>query len=132
LLANVLARNPSDVDEREYLRQESIGTVEKGTYASTVPLKDALERQAILCYAIDGEPLSLERGYPLRFIDFGLYLYKCVKGLASLEVTEAYELGEWERRAGYPVDGTVRRKKYWICDLGERRFIEHEGEVTEF
>jgi DMSO/TMAO reductase YedYZ molybdopterin-dependent catalytic subunit len=85
-----------------------------------------------LCHSIDGSPLSLERGYPLRLIDFGLYGYKSVKALAKLEVTTAYELGEWEERAGYPLDGTVRPKKYWICDLRRSMFAPAAGEITDF
>lgn len=118
--------------EKLYLCQTSIGTPEKGTYKSTVPLRDALQRKALLCHSIDHETLTLERGYPLRFIDFGLYSYKCVKGLAQLEITTEYALGEWERRAGYPLDGTIKPKKYWICDLREKRFVTKPGEVTEF
>ncbi len=115
-----------------YLKQTSIGTMEKGSYVSTVPLADAVSRKAILCYAIDREPLTAMRGFPLRFVDFGLYNYKCVKGLASLEVTDRNELGEWEARAGYPIDGTVRAKKYWVCDLQKSIYAPNEGEVVEF
>ncbi|HXU65201.1 MAG TPA: molybdopterin-dependent oxidoreductase [Polyangia bacterium] len=114
------------------LLQTSIGTPEKGQYQSTVPLQTALQRNAMICYAIDGAPLSLERGYPARFIDFGLYLYKCVKGLSSLEVTPEYRLSYWEERAGWPLDGTIRPKRYWFCDLKERRYVEKEGEIDEF
>jgi DMSO/TMAO reductase YedYZ molybdopterin-dependent catalytic subunit len=119
-------------EQGEYLKQTSIGTSEKGTYVSTIPLRGALERKALLCYEIEHEPLTAMRGFPLRLIDFGLYNYKCVKGLSSLELTHENELGEWERRAGYPLDGTVRAKKYWACDLGKSRYVASEGEVSEF
>jgi DMSO/TMAO reductase YedYZ molybdopterin-dependent catalytic subunit len=115
-----------------FLRQTSIGTPKKGVYEVTIPLQDALDRQAILVTEIDGQPLSLERGYPVRLIDFGLYGYKCVKGLKRLEITEDYGLGEWEKRAGYPLDGTIRAKKYWVCDLRTSRFSANPGEITDF
>ncbi|MBE9016770.1 molybdopterin-binding protein [Chroococcidiopsis sp. CCALA 051] len=121
-------RNPENL----YLKQTSIGTPEKGVYESTIALGDALFRRALLLHSVDGEPLPIVQGYPLRLIDFGLYGYKNVKGLSKLEVTDQLELGEWENRAGYDVDGTVRPKKYRIVDLAQWRFVDKLGEVTDY
>lgn len=132
LLSDVLELAGLQQSEGLYLKQTSIGTPEKGVYESTMPLKDALEREALLCHTIDGESLPMERGYPLRLMDFGLYGYKGVKGLRSLEVTEEFERGEWERKAGYKKDGTIRPKRYWIVDLVEHRFVGEPGEISEF
>lgn len=132
LLSDVLELAGLQQTEGLYLKQTSIGTPEKGVYESTMPLEDALERNALLCHSIDGQPLPMERGYPLRLMDFGLYGYKGVKGLKSLEVTEEFELGEWERKAGYKKDGTIRPKRYWIVDLVEHRFVGEPGEIVEF
>lgn len=114
-----------------YLKQTSIGT-EKGVYTSTIPLGPALKRDALLCYAVDGSVLPMEQGYPLRLIDFGLYGYKSVKGLYTLEVTDKFELGLWEAKAGYDLNGTIQPKKYWIVDLQDWRFIDKSAEVTDF
>lgn len=115
-----------------YLKQTSIGTKEKGVYQATIPLNEAIRRQAMLIHSVDGEPLPLEQGYPLRLIDFGLYGYKNVKGLSNLEITRFYELGEWEKRAGYDIDGTINPKKYWIVDLRKWQFVDRPGEVINF
>lgn len=115
-----------------YLKQTSIGTPEKGVYTSTIPLDPALERDALLCYAVDGSVLPMEQGSPLRLIDFGLYGYKSVKGLCTLEVTDKFELGLWEAKAGYDLNGTIQPKKYWIVDLQDWRFIDKHGEVKDF
>jgi DMSO/TMAO reductase YedYZ molybdopterin-dependent catalytic subunit len=117
--------------EGRYLRQVSIGTPDKGVYESTIPLGPALARQAMLIDRVGGEPLPLERGYPLRLIDFGLYGYKSVKGLARLEMTDTFELGIWERKAGYALDGEIQPKRYRFCDLGGHHFVTGPGEVTE-
>lgn len=117
--------------ENRFLKQTSIGTPDKGTYDSTVPLGDALSRRAMLVDRVNGEPLPVERGYPLRFFDFGLYGYKSVKGLARLEVTDRFELGEWERRAGYTLSGEIQPKRYRMCDAGHHHFIDRPGEVTD-
>jgi len=115
--------------EKLCLKQTSIGTPEKGVYEATIPLADAMARRALLIHSVDGKPLKLEGGFPLRLLDFGLYGYKSVKGLSKLEVTDQYALGEWERRAGYDLDGTIRPKKYWGVDLGTWCFVNQPGEV---
>lgn len=117
--------------EKYYLKQTSIGTKEKGVYESTISLGDALSRRALVVHSVDGESLPMEQGYPLRMYDFGLYGYKNVKGLAKLEVTEEFQIGEWERRAGYDINGIVRPKKYWLVDLKKWGFVEEPGEITE-
>lgn len=133
LLADVLRLAGWDgTTEGLYLKQTSIGTPEKGVYQSTIPLGDAVTRRAILAAHIDGEPLPIERGYPLRLLDFGLYGYKSVKGLAQLEVTTIFELGAWEKKAGYALDGQIMPKRYRICDLDRHEFLSRPGEVTEF
>ncbi|MBA4538132.1 molybdopterin-dependent oxidoreductase [Bacillus aquiflavi] len=132
LLSDVIKLVRVTNPEKYYLKQTSIGTKEKGVYESTIPLGDALSRRALLVHSVDGEPLPIEQGYPLRLFDFGLYGYKNVKGLAELKVTKEYQIGEWERRAGYDINGIVRPKKYWIVDLKKWGFIEEPGEVTYF
>jgi len=102
-----------------------------GKTLSTIPLGDAVSRRALLIDRIDGEPLPIERGYPLRLLDFGLYGYKSVKGLRRLDITSTFELGEWERRAGYELDGQIKPKRYRLCDIGRHHFIDRPGEVTE-
>lgn len=132
LLSSVIEMAGVSNPKKYYLKQTSIGTKEKGVYESTIPLGDALSRRTLIVHTVDGEPLPMEQGYPLRLFDFGLYGYKNVKGLTQLEVTEEYQIGEWERRAGYDINGIVRPKKYWIADLKKWGFIEKTGEVTEF
>lgn len=132
LLADVLhLAGWNGVADGLYLKQTSIGTPTKGVYESTIPLGDAVSRRALLIDRIDGEPLPIERGYPLRLLDFGLYGYKSVKGLRRLDITSTFELGEWERRAGYELDGQIKPKRYRLCDIGRHHFIDRPGEVTE-
>ncbi|WP_026097342.1 molybdopterin-dependent oxidoreductase [Baaleninema simplex] len=118
--------------EKLFLKQTSIGTPEKGVYEATIPLESAINRRTMLIHSVDGEVLPIEQGYPLRLLDFGLYGYKNVKGLSKLEVTTEYELGEWERKAGYNINGIIKPKKYWIVDLAKWHFTPQEGEITEF
>jgi DMSO/TMAO reductase YedYZ molybdopterin-dependent catalytic subunit len=114
-----------------FLKQISVGTKQKGQYDSTIHMMSSLERDAMLAYAVDGELLSLEQGFPTRFIDFGLYLYKCVKGLSEIQVTQENKLGHWESYAGYDLDGTVKSKKYYAVDLQKKFYFENTGEVFD-
>lgn len=124
-LANIDTEDPS-----LYIRQVSNGT-EKGTYDSTIHLRSAVERDAILAYEVDGKELPLENGFPLRLIDFGLYNYKCVKALRRLEITRENKLGYWEEFAGYDLDGTVMPKKYYAVDLQRKIWFGGRGEVKD-
>jgi DMSO/TMAO reductase YedYZ molybdopterin-dependent catalytic subunit len=117
-------------DPRLYLRQLSQGTT-KGVYDSCVHLKTAVERDAVLAYRVDGETLPLQNGYPLRFIDFGLYLYKCVKALKTLEITRENRIGFWEDYAGYDINGLIKAKRYYAVDLQKKFYFDGEGEVMD-
>ncbi len=85
----------------------------------------------MIAYDVDGEPLSLAGGFPARFIDFGLYQYKCVKALRSLVVTRANKIGYWEGLAGYEVDGLIRPKKYYAVDLQKKFYFGGFGEIQD-
>lgn len=131
LLKDILSLAGVDVkDPGLYIKQFSHGT-EKGNYDSTVNLATAVERNAILAYKVDGDFLPLENGYPLRFIDFGLYLYKCVKALSRIEITRDNSIGFWEAYAGYGIDGTIKPKKYYAIDLQKKFYFDGSGEVQD-
>lgn len=70
-------------------------------FTAGFPVADALDgRDALLAIGMNGEPLPLEHGYPVRIVVPGLYGYvSAVKWLAELEVTtfEAYD-PYWIRR----------------------------------
>src|ERR1019366_89988 len=129
LLADVIRLVGVEQPEALYLRQISIGTPEKGVYEATIPLGQALDHSALLIHSLDNGPLPPEQGFPLRLFDFALYGYKNVKGLQTLEITDRYELGEWEERAGYSLDGTIRPKKYWMVDLAKFGVARRPGEI---
>lgn len=117
-------------DDDLYLQQLSNGT-EKGRYDSTIHLQSAIKRDAVLAFEVDDAPLTLETGYPLRLIDFGIYQYKCVKALRELVVTRRNELGCWEAYAGYDLDGTVQPKKYYAVDLQKKIWYAGTGEIDD-
>ncbi len=119
-------------EKEMFLKQLSIGNEDKTSYDSTMKLDHALDNDAMIIHSVDGKPLPLEQGFPLRFYNFALLAYKSVKGLLSLEITNKYELGFWEKKAGYDIDGIIRKKKFYFVDLNTRKFIANEGEVKDF
>lgn len=132
LLSTLLAEVGWNPDRSgAFLRQTSLGTMEKGTYSSTVRIIPAIERDALLVDTVDDRPLPLERGFPLRLVDFALYGYKGVKGLTSLDVTDRFDRGYWEDRYGYDKEGLIRPKRYRACDLGHMILAETPGEIGQ-
>jgi DMSO/TMAO reductase YedYZ molybdopterin-dependent catalytic subunit len=52
---------------------------------------------ALLATHADGEPLTLEHGWPLRLIVPGKYFWKSAKWLRGIELTSTDRPGFWER-----------------------------------
>lgn len=73
-------------------------------YRANLPLSAMSGDDAVVAYRYEGEPLAPEHGYPARLLVPGLYLWKSVKWLRSLEVLEAEVPGYWERN-GYHLHG---------------------------
>jgi DMSO/TMAO reductase YedYZ molybdopterin-dependent catalytic subunit len=55
--------------------------------SAIVALEDALRDDVFLADSLDGEPLSLLHGAPVRFVSPAQYAYKSVKHLVSIELS---------------------------------------------
>ncbi|MBF0383317.1 MAG: molybdopterin-dependent oxidoreductase, partial [Magnetococcales bacterium] len=77
-------------------------------YDTTVPLSEALNNDAMLAYEINGQPLTIENGGPLRWIDFNLYGYKQVKRLQGIRITNVDKKGTWETKMQYDPSGKIQ------------------------
>lgn len=69
-------------------------------YSTNVPLAEALKSDVILAHSVDGQPLSVEHGGPLRMIVPQLYAWKGAKWIKRIEFLSGDRLGYWEER-GY-------------------------------
>jgi DMSO/TMAO reductase YedYZ molybdopterin-dependent catalytic subunit len=67
-------------------------------YSTSVPIERALDDYALLAYEMNGEPLPLGHGFPLRAILPGVYGQKQPKWVTGIGVHEQEELGPWESK----------------------------------
>ena len=83
------------------------GSAEPISFERSLSLDDARDSEALLAYAMNGEPLPVQHGYPLRLVVPGWYAVASVKWLTEIEVdrhrrstaffqTERY-VYEWQR-----------------------------------
>jgi len=81
-------------------------------FERSLGVDDARDSGAILAYAMNGEPLPLLHGFPLRLVVPGWYGVASVKWLTDIEVTEQ------------PFEGHYQTEKYvyyWQRNGGEQR-----------
>jgi DMSO/TMAO reductase YedYZ molybdopterin-dependent catalytic subunit len=85
------------------------GTDDDIAFDRSLSLPDARDPDVLLAYAMNGEPLPLQHGYPLRLVVPRWYAVASVKWLAEIEVIEHAFQGhfqgdkyvyEWERGTG--------------------------------
>jgi DMSO/TMAO reductase YedYZ molybdopterin-dependent catalytic subunit len=78
-------------------------------FERSLPVRDALESDALLAYAMNGQPLSARHGYPLRLVVPGWYAVASVKWLTDI------------RMVGEPFDGFFQAIHYvYDWDRGGR------------
>jgi DMSO/TMAO reductase YedYZ molybdopterin-dependent catalytic subunit len=70
------------------------------TYTTNVSLEEALKPDVLLGHTVDGQPLAVEHGGPLRMITPQLYAWKGSKWIKRIEFMPKNKLGFWEER-GY-------------------------------
>jgi DMSO/TMAO reductase YedYZ molybdopterin-dependent catalytic subunit len=110
LLADVLARAGVEPDASEVV----FGGADSGMidglphsvrFERSLPVHDAMESGALLAYAMNGRPLPVRHGYPLRLVVPGWYAVASVKWLTDIRVV------------GAPFDGFFQAKHY-VYDRG--------------
>jgi DMSO/TMAO reductase YedYZ molybdopterin-dependent catalytic subunit len=105
-LVEVLDRAGVRTGAREVLfRGADCGTVEGRStpihFERSLQLDQARDADVLLAYAMNGEPLPIQHGYPLRLIVPRWYAVASVKWLTEIELIDA------------PFDGYYQGNKYW-------------------
>jgi DMSO/TMAO reductase YedYZ molybdopterin-dependent catalytic subunit len=69
-------------------------------YTANAPLKEALADNALVTYRLDGKPLALQHGAPVRGLVPDLYFWKSAKWITGIRFVKEDRPGYWEVR-GY-------------------------------
>jgi DMSO/TMAO reductase YedYZ molybdopterin-dependent catalytic subunit len=108
-------------------------------FERSLSLNDASASEILLAYAMNGEPLPIQHGYPLRVIVPGWYAVTSVKWLTEIEVIDKPFTGhyqsdvyfyEWKREGQVvrePV--TLQRVRSLITEPGANHEVER-GELA--
>jgi len=90
-------------------------------HSTSLMLDDALRLDTLIALSIDGRPVPIERGGPVRVVVPGRYFYKSLKWLARIELLEHDRLGYWESTAGYHnVADPWREQRYIASGLSKQ------------
>jgi DMSO/TMAO reductase YedYZ molybdopterin-dependent catalytic subunit len=73
-------------------------------YERSLPLGDALGEDVLLAYAMNGEPLSPQHGFPARLVVPGWYGMTHVKWLGAITAVDQPFRG-WQQEEAYRIDG---------------------------
>ena len=73
-------------------------------YSTNLPLEEALKPDVLLAHRVDGEPLSIEHGGPVRVVTPQLWAWKGAKWVRRVEFMPHDRRGYWEIR-GYSNTG---------------------------
>lgn len=82
-----------------------------------------------LVHSVDGEPLTVEHGWPLRTLLPSRYFYKSLKWVHRIELLAEDRLGYWERESAYHNvgDPTTGRQRFTTGSLDPRQLDRFLG-----
>lgn len=101
-LADFLARFGAATDFVGLSTPQDVADVQGGDdrYYVGLDLASALHPQTLLCYEMNGQPLTAAHGAPLRLISTVKYGYKCIKRIGVIELADRRPADYWAQR-GY-------------------------------
>jgi DMSO/TMAO reductase YedYZ molybdopterin-dependent catalytic subunit len=101
-------------------------------FARSMSLRDALARDNLLCYEMNGDPLPVEHGFPLRLIAPGWYGVANVKWLTRIEVTDRRFAGRFMARDYVSIREETRNgETVWtFATVGRDRLKSAPAKVT--
>ncbi len=105
----------------------SVTTVDQ-QYGRSLRRDKALSNEPLLAYALNGEPLSVHQGRPLRLLVPGWYGAPNVKWLSEIHVQEDQYLGKFQARhyrtlKGEMVNGVMKWKETAISKMRLKSYI---------
>jgi DMSO/TMAO reductase YedYZ molybdopterin-dependent catalytic subunit len=88
---------------------------------SSLPLPVCVDEGVLLAWEMDGAPLSVPHGYPLRVVAPSRYFYKSVKWVREIRLLRQDVLGHWERGGYHNNADFWREERYVSGNLSERQ-----------
>ncbi|MHA2226475.1 MAG: molybdopterin-dependent oxidoreductase [Candidatus Hodarchaeales archaeon] len=82
-------------------------------YSSSLTMSEASQRDVLLAYEMNGEPLPVGQGFPLRVVAPGHFGYKWVMWVYEIRVVDYEYRGFWENR-GWNDDASYYSLKDWL------------------
>lgn len=87
-------------------------------HTTSLPLGDLTELKPWIVFYHNQQPIESRHGGPIRLLVEGRYLYKSLKWLERIEITEEDQLGYWEGEAGYHNHGDPwKEERYFLPGL---------------
>ena len=104
--ADVVAVAPPDPEVTHVLVWADRG------YTTNLRLADLVDDATVFAHSRDGEPLSVEHGWPLRLVVPHLYAWKGPKWVRGIEYLTADRRGFWEERGYHTVGDPWLEQRY--------------------
>jgi hypothetical protein len=98
---------------------------------SSLPLPVCLHEGVLLAWELDGQPLSVPHGYPLRVVAPSRYFYKSVKWVRAIRLLSHDALGYWER-GGYHNNADFWREERYVAGNLTARQVERLRRTADF
>ena len=86
-------------------------------YTDTYPLAKALEPTTFVAYEMNGEPLPVRHGYPVRILTPGLFGEKSVKWVTRIELVDHDVKGFYEQQGWGPNFVIPIRTTFFVGDF---------------
>ena len=98
---------------------------------SSLPLHVCLHEGVLLAWEMDGKPLSVPHGYPLRVVAPSRYFYKSVKWVRAIRLLSHDVPGYWER-GGYHNNADFWREERYVSGNLTAHQVERLRRTADF
>jgi hypothetical protein len=99
---------------------------------SSLPLHVCLHEGVLLAWEMDGQPLGVAHGYPLRVVAPSRYFYKSVKWVQEIRFLTSDVLGYWERAGGYHNNADFWREERYVSGNLSPQQLERLRSTADF
>lgn len=81
-------------------------------YTANVPIRYALSDNALITYRLNGKPLSIDHGAPVRGLVPDLYFWKSAKWITGVKFVKDDRPGFWEQRGYHNQGDPWKQERY--------------------